>query len=145
MIAQVCQQSSSLRTGASRLLSNKLGRSSRVISSPSSRRIRMANRRSLTIQVKALAATRLSALEALSFEGLTRSGTEEVHLVGGWGFRGTVWTDLQSLDADTLRVAVIHQVSAWWWPGYFHGIMGFRITRAGARSELTREDGYDLD
>jgi hypothetical protein len=105
----------------------------------------MVTRNSLTKELKILAVGRLAALRALSFEELTQANSEEVLHSGRWGFRGNVWTDFKLLDADTLRVAVLCRAGARWWPGYFHWFTGFRVNRMGARSELTRQDEYDLD
>jgi hypothetical protein len=100
---------------------------------------------SLQRQLKTLAAERLQVLKALSFEDLGGLAPDRVELTGRFGSRGTVWTDLASIDRDTLRVVVLYQARAWWWPSYLHEALGFRIVRSGGRFELTQQDFYDLD
>lgn len=87
------------------------------------------------------AEARMNELRGFSFDDLSQI---EYLANTRWREAG-VETRVESLDSDTIRVAVLAFASHRLLPMYFLERDGFRCTREGAQLSLTREDHYSLD
>lgn len=100
---------------------------------------------SLTDRVVQRLGARLEELRALSFAELVGHEPRTECIFKSRWREAVVWEDVECIDADTVRVAVLGHVGWRFWPGYFHSHDGFRRARDGEEVVLTTQDHYALD